>query len=200
MAFNFTGLAKAKKFDAKMALYLDKATKSQRLTVFAVEPPNEDDYDDEDKYNNALAKYEANPKFRGVVTDADGEFINVNFARSFVNMSFGKDKAGKDIDFDRYFGKYGNPSGCKTPKDAKFDLSDCVIYVTSAKKKDNTLATDKDGEPIVVNYYIGAPDSEDFKLVSDDERKKIEEELNELAEKTKTNSESGNDDDDNDDF
>ena len=181
--FNFTSKrVSGKKFQVKMAL--DKAIleSSQKLTIFEVNPPSEEDYEDEEQFEAALQKYEANPKFRGVVSDPDGESFNVNFARSFVGASFGKDRQGMEITFERYCAKYSNPSGCRTPKESKINLEGYVLYVTSGLKKDGTLAVDKSGTPIKFNCYLGAPGSADFAI--DPNASKVFDELDKLAEST----------------
>ena len=195
--FNFTSKRiSGKKFDVKKALDKAVLSSAQKLTIFKVDPPNEEDYTDENTFEEALQKFEANPKFRGVVTDPEGESFNISFARSFVTMSFGKDRKDVEIDFERYCGKYANPSGCHTPKEAKLDLKGYVLYVTSGKKKNGTLATDKNGMPIKFNCYLGSPNSSDFSI--DPNAESILEELDKLAEQTEPSG--GYDDDVNVDF
>lgn len=196
--FNFTSKrVEGKKFDVKMAL--DKAVleSQHKLTIFQVNPPNEEDYEDEDSYLAAMEKYEANPKFRGVVTDPEGESFNINFARSFTSSVLAKSRKGEDVDFERYCSKYSNPSGCKTPKEAKLDLKGYVLYVTSGRRKDGMLAVDKNGNAIKFNCYLGAPNSNDFMI--DPNADAIFDELDRLAE-TESALKSGNNDDYNEDF
>lgn len=195
--FNFTSKRiSGKKFDVKKAL--DKAVleSAHRLTIFEVNPPSEEDYEDEDSYLEAVSRYESNPKFRGVVTDPEGESFSINFARSFCGMTFGKDRKGEGITFERYAQKYANPSGSKAPKETKLDLKGYVLYVTSGKRKDGTLATDKNGMPIKFNCYLGSPNSSDFSI--DPNAESILEELDKLAEQTEPSG--GYDDDVNVDF
>ena len=196
--FNFTSSRiQGKRFEVKKAL--DKAVLEggHKLTIFEVTPPNEGDYEDEDEFAKALERYEANPKYRGVVSDHEGESFNVSFARSFTSMSFGTDRKGGNVDFDRYCSKYGNPSGCKTPKEAKLCLEGYILYVTSGLRKDGSLATDKNGAPIKYNCYLGAPKSSDFAI--DPDAEKIFDELDKLA-ASQTKSSSSNNDEDEDDF
>ena len=196
--FNFSSSRiQGKKFDIKKALDRAILGKEHKLTIFEVTPPNEGDYEDEDEFAKALERYEANPKYRGVVSDHEGESFNVSFARSFTSMSFGTDRKGGDINFDRYCSKYANQSGCRTPKESKLDLKGCILYVTSGLKKDKSLAIDKNGIVIKYNCYIGAPGSSDFAIDPDAEA--VLDELDKLAEQAAASSRN-DDNDDEDDF